>query len=354
MIELNVTSQEITIEDISDIFLVSGTREVYEVHFTFTDEWNEYGKTAVFMTGNGKPIEMVLVDDNTCKMPSEVIRRGAHVHIGVYGTNGTKRYPTVWTDAIDIERGVDCGIAHKDPTADVYDQLLTALNSKASKTDVENFSNDLSAEISRATTAETKNAENISTNKDNIAIEVNRAVAVEADLLNKISAEENSRKKADSQLDNKYQAIAESVATRLDANETAISTEVSDREYKDSLIETSVNNEISARKEADVSLTDLVVTEKNERQSAVNNLQTAINTEASTRGSEISQLTSKLNALTTRLNTLADSDDTTLDQMSEIVAYIKNNKSLIDGITTDKVSTADIATVAEVKAYLGI
>lgn len=49
-----------------------------------------------------------------------------------------------------------------------------------------------------------------------------------------------------------------------------------------------------------------------------------------------------ISGLTTRLNTLADSDDTTLDQMSEIVAYIKNNKSLIDGITTSKVNVADI------------
>ena len=49
-----------------------------------------------------------------------------------------------------------------------------------------------------------------------------------------------------------------------------------------------------------------------------------------------------ITGLTTRLNTLANSDDTTLDQMSEIVAYIKNNKSLIDGITTNKVNVADI------------
>lgn len=46
--------------------------------------------------------------------------------------------------------------------------------------------------------------------------------------------------------------------------------------------------------------------------------------------------------LTTRLNALADSDDDTLDQMSEIVVYIKSNKSLIDGITTGKVNTSDI------------
>lgn len=49
-----------------------------------------------------------------------------------------------------------------------------------------------------------------------------------------------------------------------------------------------------------------------------------------------------ISELTTRLNTLADSDDTTLDQLSEIVAYIKNNKSLIDGITTSKINVSDI------------
>lgn len=49
-----------------------------------------------------------------------------------------------------------------------------------------------------------------------------------------------------------------------------------------------------------------------------------------------------IEGLTSRLNALADSDDTTLDQMSEIVAYIKSNKGLIDSITTDKVSVSDI------------
>lgn len=46
--------------------------------------------------------------------------------------------------------------------------------------------------------------------------------------------------------------------------------------------------------------------------------------------------------LTNRLNALADSDDETLDQMSEIVAYIKANKTLIDSITTSKVNVSDI------------
>ena len=57
---------------------------------------------------------------------------------------------------------------------------------------------------------------------------------------------------------------------------------------------------------------------------------------------DISNIENAITELTTKLNALADSDDTTLDQLSEIVAYIKNNKSLIDGITTGKVSVDDI------------
>lgn len=46
--------------------------------------------------------------------------------------------------------------------------------------------------------------------------------------------------------------------------------------------------------------------------------------------------------LSERLNSLLDSDDTTLDQLSELVAYITNNRDLISQITTDKVSVSDI------------
>lgn len=50
----------------------------------------------------------------------------------------------------------------------------------------------------------------------------------------------------------------------------------------------------------------------------------------------------ELKALTDRLNAFFDSDNQTLDELSEIVAYITSNKALIDAITTSKVSVADI------------
>ena len=47
-------------------------------------------------------------------------------------------------------------------------------------------------------------------------------------------------------------------------------------------------------------------------------------------------------ALANRMDALANSDDTTLDQLAEIVAYIKDNRGLIEQITTGKVSVSDI------------
>lgn len=49
-----------------------------------------------------------------------------------------------------------------------------------------------------------------------------------------------------------------------------------------------------------------------------------------------------IGSLTERLNALANSDDTTLDQMAEVVAYIKANRDLLDQVTTGKISYADI------------
>lgn len=50
----------------------------------------------------------------------------------------------------------------------------------------------------------------------------------------------------------------------------------------------------------------------------------------------------ELAAVNARLTAFFDSDNQTLDELSEIVAYITSNKSLIDAITTSKVSVADI------------
>lgn len=49
-----------------------------------------------------------------------------------------------------------------------------------------------------------------------------------------------------------------------------------------------------------------------------------------------------IQGLMNQLYAIADSDDATLDQLSEIVGYIKSNKSLIESITTNKVEVSHI------------
>lgn len=50
----------------------------------------------------------------------------------------------------------------------------------------------------------------------------------------------------------------------------------------------------------------------------------------------------ELKRLADRLNAALNSDDTSLDDLKEIVAYIKANKTLIDGVTASKVNVTDI------------
>ena len=56
-------------------------------------------------------------------------------------------------------------------------------------------------------------------------------------------------------------------------------------------------------------------------------------------------LTETLDTFMARVTAILECDDITLDEWKEVVAYIKNNKTLIDGITTSKVSVSDIIDV---------
>ena len=54
------------------------------------------------------------------------------------------------------------------------------------------------------------------------------------------------------------------------------------------------------------------------------------------------ELQDEIDAVRDKLNAFLDIDDTTKDQVSEIIALIEDNRDLIDSITTGKVSVTDI------------
>lgn len=53
----------------------------------------------------------------------------------------------------------------------------------------------------------------------------------------------------------------------------------------------------------------------------------------------------KLRGLISGIQTLLSSDDVNLDTLQEVVAYIKDNKTILDGVTTIKVNITDIVNV---------
>lgn len=58
-----------------------------------------------------------------------------------------------------------------------------------------------------------------------------------------------------------------------------------------------------------------------------------------------------INNLTTRLNTIANSEDVDLDQLGELVAYIKSNRTLIENVTTNKINVSDIVDNLETNVW---
>lgn len=126
----------------------------------------------------------------------------------------------------------------------------------------------------------------------------------------KVSAFEND---AGYQTAEQVQAAADAVATQIPSVPTAVSAFSNDAQYQ-----------TAAEVSAAVSAVATALTTHNTDMAAHNDIRIA------------------LQQLVTNINTILDSDDTTLDQLSEIVAYIKSNKTLIDGVTTSKVSYSDI------------
>ncbi len=157
---------------------------------------------------------------------------------------------------------------------------------------------DLNAEIDRA-----KEAEKVLT--DNLSAEITRAKKAESDNATAISDEVKRATNAEGNLDSKKANIDSPTLTGTPKAPTAS----------------------DGTNTTQIATTAFV-------QTAVSNHNTS-----TTAHSDIRDL---ITELTARLNALADSDDTTLDQLSEIVDYIKSNRSLIESVTTSKVNVSDI------------
>lgn len=106
--------------------VTSGSVNVYEAAFEFSEDWEGLVKTAVFRAGSGEPVSVLLGPEGTCAVPWEVLQKpGVRLETGVYGTRGgTVVLPTVWADLGYIQTGAAPGDEARPPTPDLWQQEL--------------------------------------------------------------------------------------------------------------------------------------------------------------------------------------------------------------------------------------
>ncbi len=175
-----------------------------------------------------------------------------------------------------------------------------------------------------------------------------------------------SNEKYDVSVANKNNLVIDSELHKLDlktqnqdkmfATKESLNSEIERATAKENEISQSLSSEIVRAKESENDISNELAYEINRASEEENLIWESLSQHISEQESSIDQAISNHNTsgsshddirnlisdLAARLNALADSDDTTLDQLSEIVAYIKSNRSLIENVTTSKINVSDI------------
>lgn len=127
--KLKATGQ--TLELVEPERLISGSVEIYTAAFEFDAAWDGYAKTAVFRDDSHRTVEVALTG-NCCMVPWEILRAGKYIHVGVYGVNGGKRYPTIYTaNGFRVLDGALPANPSQPSSPTEYEQLLSMIGDTA-------------------------------------------------------------------------------------------------------------------------------------------------------------------------------------------------------------------------------
>lgn len=127
----------------------------------------------------------------------------------------------------------------------------------------------------------------------------------------------------------------DAIKTDIDATKADITTTRTEIATTKAEVNTAKNEVIAIKSEVS-DIKDATDEIKTDVISIANNINNSISehNESTTAHSDIRSLISNL---TNKLNTFLDTDDESLDQISELITFIQNNRTLIEGITTSKV-----------------
>lgn len=275
------------------VTLTSGMVNAVQIVFSFSEHWDEFKKIAVFSNG-ATTLDVPLDEESKCFVPHEVLEvAGKEVSVGVYGSKGEgSDYVAIPTEKCSLGKVVEgvnpTGEEPSEPTPTVLDDLILRVEN-LEKNGGGGTSGNVPTKLSEL------EADSIS-RSDQEPFDFSAYIANFSGHEMNFEFDNINFKKTLGGLGFDFDG-----QTLCNVGSPEADTDGANKKYVGDIVK---NHNVS---------------------------ETAHN--------DIRQL---IAGLTSRLNAVANSDDTTLDQLSEIVAYIKANKSLIDSITTSKVNVSDI------------
>ena len=117
---------------VQKVKLASGDVNSVKLNVSFDNMWDRYGaRTAVFYTSKDSTRYEVLLIDDECVVPEEVLANEAVLYIGIRAatTDGTA-IKTSSVVQLKIVQGVNAAETTISPTMDLFQQYLAALDSK--------------------------------------------------------------------------------------------------------------------------------------------------------------------------------------------------------------------------------
>lgn len=105
--------------------ITSGSVNVYEASFEFSDDWDGLKRFTTFRAGNIYR-SIVLDTNNTCLIPWEtMVIPNVMLYVGVCGTKEEDIVlPTIWAKLGMILQGSETGTEILPPTPDIWQQML--------------------------------------------------------------------------------------------------------------------------------------------------------------------------------------------------------------------------------------
>lgn len=126
MLIFNVRNQNIS--RIDNFSPAEKSENYLEAQFNFkTDDWQGVTKTAVFENAKTKVIKDVILVNDKCLVPWEVLEGNSSIKVSVYGVSLSEKITTDIAE-FKLNNTLHGGSATTEPTPDVYQQIIDMLD----------------------------------------------------------------------------------------------------------------------------------------------------------------------------------------------------------------------------------